>query len=75
MNKKDNAQIERTLDWLLEFDRKMVGSSDYSDSPSYDNFDSEYESIVDASAESWDRIDQNLNDLIDKSMDSFLDKV
>ena len=75
MNKKDNAQIERTLDWLLEFDRKMVGSSDYSDSLSYDNFDSEYESIVDASAESWDRIDQNLNDLIDKSMDSFLDKV
>ena len=34
LNKKDNAQIERTLDWLLDFDRKMVGSSDYSDSPS-----------------------------------------
>lgn len=67
LNPHDNRQINHTLNWLLELDRKMVGSSSSSSSftePSL-SFDSEYEDAVDQSASQWDAIDQSVDDTHD----------
>ena len=67
LNPHDNRQINQTLNWLLELDRKMVGSSSSSSSFSdaLDSFDSEYEDAVDESASQWDEIDQSVDDKYD----------
>ena len=71
LNHHDNRQINQTLNWLLELDRKMVGSSSSSDFLPDDDFDPELDFVVDESAEDWDLLDKTLNESLDSIFGSF----
>ena len=75
LNHHDNHQINQTLNWLLELDRKMVGSSSSSDFLPDDDFDPELDFAVDESAEDWDLLDKTLNESLDSIFGSFADEL